>query len=73
MLSEFHRVLWACPCPKLGYVLTAAEEAEGYGTVTATRATDLPSPRRSPQPQPAEQPQPLNGGEVAPTRRQSTR
>ena len=31
MLSELQRVLQACPCAKLGFVLTGAEEGEGYG------------------------------------------
>ncbi len=31
MLSELQRVLTACPPPKLGFVLTGADEGEGYG------------------------------------------
>jgi succinoglycan biosynthesis transport protein ExoP len=31
MLAELQRVLTACPAPKLGFVLTGAEEGEGYG------------------------------------------
>jgi polysaccharide biosynthesis transport protein len=66
MLSELQRVLGACPCAKLGYVLTGAEEGEGYGYGYGYAGYGSSVPVQ-PAPQPAEQPQPLNGGEVAPT------
>ena len=66
MLSELQRVLGACPCAKLGYVLTGAEEGEGYGYGYGYAGYGASVPVQ-PAPQPAEQPQPLNGGEVAPT------
>jgi tyrosine-protein kinase len=65
MLSELQRVLGACPCAKLGYVLTGAEEGEGYGYGYGYAGYGASVPVQ-PAPQPAEQPQPLNGGEVAP-------
>jgi polysaccharide biosynthesis transport protein len=75
MLSELQRVLQACPCAKLGFVLTGAEEGEGYGYGYgyAGYGSSAPVPAAQPAPQPADSVQPLNGGEVAPTRRQSTR
>ncbi len=69
MLSELQRVLGACPCAKLGYVLTGAEEGEGYGYGYGYAGYGSSVPAQ-PAPQPAEQPQPLNGGEAAPQRRQ---
>jgi succinoglycan biosynthesis transport protein ExoP len=69
MLSELQRVLAACPCAKLGYVLTGAEEGEGYGYGYGYAGYGSSVPAQ-PAPQPAEQPQPLNGGEAAPQRRQ---
>ena len=75
MLSELQRVLQACPCAKLGFVLTGAEEGEGYGYGYgyAGYGSSAPVPAAQPAPHPADPVQPLNGGEVAPTRRQSTR
>jgi polysaccharide biosynthesis transport protein len=69
MLSELQRVLGACPCAKLGYVLTGAEEGEGYGYGYGYAGYGA-SVQPAPQPAGGE-PQPLNGGEVAaPKRRQ---
>jgi polysaccharide biosynthesis transport protein len=68
MLSELQRVLQACPCAKLGFVLTGAEEGDGYGYGYGYAGYGSSAPAQ-PAPQPA---QPLNGGEVAPGRRQSS-
>jgi capsular exopolysaccharide synthesis family protein len=69
MLSELQRVLGACPCAKLGYVLTGAEEGEGYGYGYGYAGYGASVPVQ-PAPQPAGQPQPLNGDEAAAQRRQ---
>jgi polysaccharide biosynthesis transport protein len=71
MLSELQRVLQACPCAKLGFVLTGAEEGDGYGYGYGYTGYGSSAPAQ-PAPQPAEPAQPLNGGEVAPGRRQSS-